>query len=358
MGEAVLRGDDIYAPRVFFPYLPYSQVVPAACLWLSRISGLPFHLAMKLPNLLSDALAAAFLFLALARRGSPRRAFAWTMAFALNPVSILVSAVHGNLMGLVASTIAIAFALGMRAEDAGLETPDGRMWAAAAALVLGCAVALRSFPVLLVPAFAAWLATSARRVVGLAALASIASTASALPYLFLAREGFLREVLGYSGLADFGWLAVLRAIPLVFEDRKLFEFGARFLAPSKIVFLVACVATWTRLPALPPSARLRHALLPPLLFYALYGGVAAQYLVWIVPTAALLEERLLPAWSAVATAALLAFYRIYHPGILTRGAPPAPDGLAVHVLLLVANVAFVALSLIWAGKILFAERRT
>jgi len=352
MGEIVLRGDSVYAPRVFFPYMPYSQFVPAACLSLSNAAGVPFHLAMKLPNVLGDAVASALIVAVLAARRPLREAFLWAMALALNPVSILVSAFQGNLMGFVSSLVVVAFALGSAARDAETDPAASRLLAASAALVLGIAIAMRSFPVFLVPALALWLSPKARRAAGYAALAALPAAVSALPYLLWDRSDFLREVLGYSGLADLGWLAAFRAIPLVTDGRKLFDFGANLMAPSKLLFLAATSASLALLPGASGERRLRLALVPPLLFYVLYAGVAAQYLVWIVPLAALLRERALLAWSAVATVALIAFYRVYHPAILLGPGPAPPDGTLAHVVLLVSSAALVAVSGAWAWGIL------
>lgn len=352
MGEIVIRGDSVYAPRVFFPYMPYSQVVPTACLWLSTAAGVPFHLAMKLPNVLGDALASGLIVAVLAARRPPREAFLWALALALNPVSILVSAFHGNLMGLVSSLVAVAFALGSAARDAEADRATSRLLAASAALVLGIAVAMRSFPVFLVPALALWLSPAPRRAAGYAALAALPAVMSALPYLLWDRSDFLREVLGYSGLADLGWLAAFRAIPLVKDGQKLFDFGADLMVPSKLLFLAAMSGSLCLLPGASGERRVRLALVPPLLFYVLYAGVAAQYLVWIVPLAALLRERALLAWSAVATVALVAFYRVYHPSILFGPGAVSPDGTLAHVVLLASSAALVAVSAAWAWSVL------
>src|SRR5712692_1917546 len=106
---AVLRSDNIYAYTILFPYTPFSQFVPAWMMQLAQATGWRFDFAAKLPAILGDAITSALLFAYLRHRGtSLARAALWTLAWALNPVAILVSAFHGNMMSLAATLIASA----------------------------------------------------------------------------------------------------------------------------------------------------------------------------------------------------------------------------------------------------------
>ena len=60
-----------------------------------------------------------------------------------------------------------------------------------------------------------------------------------------------------------------------------------------------------------------------ILFFTLFGGVAAQYLVWVVPFLALRPYGFV--FSLVASGTVMAFYLTYHPGILL-GPHPSPIG--------------------------------
>ena len=56
-----------------------------------------------------------------------------------------------------------------------------------------------------------------------------------------------------------------------------------------------------------------------LAFQVAYGALSAQYLLWPVPLAVLLGERLTAAHAAAATVALAGFYVCLAPGVLTPG---------------------------------------
>src|SRR5262249_41783367 len=147
------------------------------------------------------------------------------------------------------------------------------------------------------------------------------------PYLLLDRPRFLGEVLSYSGIADFGWLAAIRWGAA--QKGRALEAAWTLLPATKVLFLAAyALALFFALRRDPA----RGLLLAPLLFYALYGGVAAQYLVWVVPLALFLGERLLAPFTAAATAALVAFYWTAHPGILFGSAAvPVPRLVAASL---------------------------
>src|SRR5205807_8045550 len=86
-----------------------------------------------------------------------------------------------------------------------------------------------------------------------------------------------------------------------------------------------------------------------------YAGVSAEYLVWVVPLAIALRERMALLYSAAATLVLVAFYGFYHPGILFgRLAPAAPPGAGWLLVLAAGNVLLVLVSWLWVLDILAA----
>lgn len=349
MAETVRRGDDVYARSLYFPYTPWSQFIPALALELAERTGWSFHVAMRLPAIAADAATTWLLFCALARRGASRRgAVFWTLLFALNPVAILISAFHGNLMSVVAFLVLAAAV----AATEGAEAPGGARAAAlsaAAALLLGLAIAMRSFPVLLLPVLLGLVCRSLRRAVFLGALALLPSALAAAPYLVYDARPFLREVVSYGGFPDFGWLGALRA-------GRLFLGGDETTVPPNVALAakgIFLAGYGLALYALKSRASVRALLLAPLLFYAVYTGVSAQYLVWALPIAVLCRDRFTLPFSAAATLALVSFYRHYHPAILFGSlAPEAPAPLAALAGMAIGNALLVLVCLAWVADIL------
>jgi hypothetical protein len=357
MALTVSRGDDVYARSVYFPYTPHSQFLPAIALALSRGAHIRFDLAMRLESIAADAATVWILFAGLLAEGvSRRRATFAALLYALNPVAILVSAFHANLMSLLACFLLgalVAARAAVRRDADPARSADAALLRASSALLLGLTIAMRSFPVLLLPFYLLVCARTLKRAAVYTLLASAASITSIAPYLLYDRGAFLREVLAYSGAGDFGWVAALRWT--AFLHGREFPAAYTMLPATKPLFLSAYAIALAVFLARGGDPR-RGLLLAPLLFYTVYGGVASQYLVWVVPIAAYLGERFLWPYTVAATTALVPFYWQNHPGILFgRLAGRFPVPLVAERFLPWANVLFVLVSWAWLVA-LFAAR--
>ena len=125
------------APRLY-PYPPVWIWVEAGSEWLSRHTGASFAVLVKLPVLAADLAIVALLGAWGSRTG---RGLVPAWLYALHPVSVLVGAFHGQF-----DAVALFFVL-----LAVVDFEAGRR--DVSALALAAAVALKSFPVLLLPVF-------------------------------------------------------------------------------------------------------------------------------------------------------------------------------------------------------------
>jgi DNA-binding beta-propeller fold protein YncE len=335
MANIVLRGDNIYYTPVLFPYTPVSLFVPAWCLQLAQFTGLPFHLTMKLPAILGDAGIVLILYWQATKVGQTRRAFLLALAYALNPVSILITAFHGNIMALVVFFCLWAYVL------AALDR-DGRYYRLSA-LSLGMAIGLRSFPLLLAPFFLSKMSLTWRQRFVYVALAALPSVVTLLPYLAVSFQDVLREAFGYSGFGDHGWLAVARAYWYVQTESIWLpgRMGQDWLANSKVIFLALYGALvlwcWWK----PQRTSLIGWIIAALmLFYVAYGGVSSQYLIWVVPLGIVALDWWALAFTLAATGSLVSFYLFFFPAILWGPFPSTltytqPQMMQVHLVLLV-----------------------
>jgi hypothetical protein len=286
------------APRLY-PYPPVWMWAEMGAEAVARRTGLPFAVLVKLPVLVADVAMVAV----LAQLAGPALAWAW----ALHPVALLIGAVHGQF-----DSVALLFMM-----LAVVELRAGRPHRSALALAM--AIGLKSFPVLLVPVFAAALPGWSARL-RFAALATLPVAAILVPFVLHDAGAVGRELAGYGGVADFGWIGVARGLrwlfggPLAPGLARAWPFE---VAVSKVVFLAAWAAftAW--------ALRSRPGDVSPgtqvvlLGFLGLYGAISAQYLLWAVPLGLLVLPR---AWSlayaASATLALLGFYGFFLPRLL------------------------------------------
>ena len=352
-GAAVLRGDNVYAPQALFPYLPYSQFLQAWALQLGALTHLRFDFLIKLPSIAGDAAAVPLIYAFAIRRGKSSRAAAlWALAWALNPVAILISAFHGNLMAVLPGLLVGA----LLAADAARGSANRWPLLAISSLLLGLAIALRAFPVLLLPMFLVLACAGWGETALYTAGSLLAAGLSSLPYLLYARASFLGEFLSYSGVPDFGWVSVLRAAPYLTSGVKLAGFDVQLVNLTKPLFLLAYILAVLTLPLFRRRSLGRSLLLAPLLFFALYGGVSAQYLVWALPIAVAVGDWLALPFTVAGTAALVGFYTLYHPDILSgRYGWSLPPGYGIGALYAAGNFAIVLLSAAWCLHIALAE---
>jgi NHL repeat len=355
-GWSSVNGDNLYAAE--YPYTPLSQWFSALAFAVSRLAGVRFELVFKLLLIAGDLLVLGWLRSALAERGSPRRIVVGScLLWALNPVSVLVSSVHGNPSTLVAVAMLGTWRYLERYRSA-RRRPD----LALAATLFGIAVALRGFPILATPALVLLGLRRWRERAVFVAVAAVPTLAVSIPYLVHLGTSMVRNMASYSGNTDFGWLAAVRAFAYLHGGSKFGVYDPAWLADSKVAFLAAVGLSYAALRLARESAYGEAVLLPFLLFYGVYGGVSAQYLVWIVPLAIVVAPAFAALFSIVAAGAMLCFYVVYHPGILF-GAGPRRFGENPTVIALSSglNAALAILCLVFATWIVvgwLGERRT
>jgi hypothetical protein len=333
--------DPYEAPRLY-PYPPVWVAVETGAEWLSRRWGFSFAVLVKLPVLLADLGLVAL----LARMGAGRGLGllpAWL--YALHPVSILVTGFHGQFDA--AALLCLLLAVFWR--------EAGRLDRSALALAFG--IALKSFPVLLLPFFVLSLDGSRTRLRFLA-LATLPVVALLAPFALHDPAALRRELLGYGGVADFGWIGLVRAVRWLTTGvlaRSEAPHWPTLVPLAKAGFLVA----FALLLALVAVRRLRFALDTAALavflaFLAFYGSVSAQYLLWVVPFGVLVPDRYAALHAAASAGALLGFYPFLAPGVLFDAAGPTPDAGLLWAL---GTGAVLAASLAWLAVTVDRGRR-
>jgi hypothetical protein len=284
------------APRLY-PYPPLWVWFEAAAGWLER-QGLPFAIVVKLPIVAAD-----IGIVALLATWSMRAAW----MYALHPVSILVTGFHGQFDALMLLFVLAA----VRWHEQGAHDRS--------ALALAAAVATKSVPILLLPFFWLALPSDTARRLRFAALAVGPVLLSLVPYALHDVGALRRELVGYGGIADFGWIGVLRGWRYLAAGELLKSrpdvWGA-LVPAAKVLFLAAyALLVWTQ-------ARRRLTLPLPaavcavfLAFLVFYGLISAQYLLWPVAVGAILGGGWFAGYGVAAAFGLAGFYAFLAPGV-------------------------------------------
>ncbi|MDQ6693985.1 MAG: glycosyltransferase family 39 protein [Chloroflexota bacterium] len=306
VGDVVLRGGDVYnSPELLFryPYLPLPLYFLGIAEAVASGGLLPLTLAIKAPLALLDGLTALVIYASVTKLSDRRDALIAGCLFALNPVSMLVTAYHGQFDSLPLLFIVMAWYL------ARFHAADRRLSLFLAALLVGIAILAKTWPILLLPCFVISMQTLRSKLIFCMA-SLVPAMLAALVYVALhpgSGGALLTRVAGYSGVAGlWGYASVvlsLRNLGLV--DLRSGAVLANFLmryTPAVMLLgigLVFVLALRTR------KDLLSTMLTTILVTLSLSVGFSTQYLVWPVPFASVLGEQILSRLYVVVAAAYM-----------------------------------------------------
>jgi len=307
VAEAVTRGINPYLLFNFYIYPPAWMFIEGLTLVLSNFLKLPFHMLIKfLPNL-ADIASCLLIYKFLAReRVKPLSASFWSLAFILNPVSIIISSAHGQFDGVVSLLVLGAIYL--------ITFCNERRLFVLSALVLGLAIAIKPNPVILLPLFLFYKKSGFRKKIVYLTLTVLPVSLTLIPFLFLNFRLTLSSVVGYSGVYDFGYAAILRGLAYQQNANYWLVQSPRLLAGSKLCFLAGSIFLFIIFAGAKNLAK--SCLVFYLFFISVYFGISAQYLSWVIPLLVVTRSKSIILFTIESLLALMGFYLFFGPGIL------------------------------------------
>jgi hypothetical protein len=273
-GRAMLQGGNPYATKFPVTWPPLWLPFTAFAVQISETTGVPFQVAVKMPAICADIIITFLLYAVAERYG--RRAYPTALAYALNPLSIYTTAIHGQFdsLPLLCMTMALLF----------YDRDDVR-----AGTWLGIGAAFKTWPLLVLPALLA-----RRRRVVVIALTPILMWIGALliPWPFIGFSA-VSIAFGYRGMA--GWWGLTSLTQLL--SIPLSETVVRWIFYAAMAF-----ASLVVLKLRPPVATAALFLL--LTVYVTSPGVAPHYLIWILPVALIADPRRTAAYTIIGSVML------------------------------------------------------
>lgn len=306
MGEAVLKGVNPYLSLPYNIYPPLALYIEAGTIILSNFLNIPFHILTKIWPNLADIAITLLIYKFLIRVGV-KSIFAsfWSLAFILNPISIIISSAHGQLDSIPSLFVLTAIYF--------VTFNYTKSYIYLAALLLGLAITVKPNPIMLVPLFLFLKNIKSKQKIIFLFINILPFSIMLVPYIFQGDLTVMESLIGYSGVYDFGYAAILRGI--FYQDNANFWIPSsrQLLEASKLTFLTGSIfiIIFTK------GRNLIKACLSIYLFFlTFYFGISAQYLSWILPLAAVAREKMVIIFSATGLFALLGFYMFFGPEIL------------------------------------------
>jgi len=315
----LLAGGSLYGNPALsyrYPYLPPWSMFLMAMHGLSQVTGLPQTFCFKLPMLAADMGIVALLYLLVGRteaglRLAPleRRSVWAALAYAASPLAILVSAAHGQFDSLPLLFLLLAY---WQMGEAG--SKSNRAWAA---VWFGAAVAMKTWPLALLPVFLKPLGTLRARA-RFTAWAALVPLGVSLPWLLVSPRAIIATVAGYMGVRCISLNEAFHALGFLLRwppdlAVKVHHAWDKVMAAGILGLALGYLfGPWE----LPLAEALAAGVLG---LYVVAAGFSTQYLLWLLPLALLLPSRLALRHQAYALVIVLCFYNIFMPEVYLDG---------------------------------------
>lgn len=350
VAETFLKGDAVYSsPTVAdrHPYLPFQVYLIGAAGKLAEGTGVPFVLAIKLVPILADAALAVLILQASRRLGrSLSESLVWSLLYALSPVSILVSAYHGQFDGETVLLVALSWYLWRFGAS-----PAKQLYLSS--VVLGLAVANKTWPLLFLPVVVMRLTSLSKRVIFALITLAVPIVFTAFYIVAFQQDPYplLHRALTHSGVP--GWWGGGAILNLVRQITGSGGASLAWLADNGrwLVFVGAAFVYWKtrREDALDAFTTLLVVL------YLLTSGFGLQWTVWVVPFAVLVGDLTALNWYTLGALLYMlpAYYGYHFDPVLLRWFSPEH----MNTILIASAVPVWVLVARWAWRRLTAVRR-
>lgn len=304
MGDSFLKGLNPYLYLTYNSYPPVAVYIEAFTILFSRIINIPFHQLTKLWPNIADVLICLILYKSLIKfRLNSLQATFWSLVFVLNPISIIISSIHGQLDSIPSLFVLISIYL---------LTLSKKIHINSSALFLGLAVAIKPNPLILLPYFLIYKNINLKQKLFFLVISLGPVILTLIPYL--SNLQILGRIFEYLGVYDFSYAAILRGFWYQQNAARLLPLSTELLNASKLSFILGAGPL---LILFYKSTNLtKMCLVVYLLFLSIYFGISAQYLSWILPLAILAREKKVIYFSLAGSLALIGFYTFFGPDIL------------------------------------------
>lgn len=306
MGDTFLRGLNPYISLTYNSYPPLAVYIEAFTILLSNTLNIPFHILTKIWPNLADIIITILLYRFLVElKVKPVFASFWSLIFILNPISIIISSIHGQIDSIPSLLTLISIYL-----LSFFNKPKFIL----SAFILGLAIAIKPNPLMLLPFFLIIKKTDLKQkfIFLLTSITPLVLTFA--PFILQSPQQILVKMAQYGGVYDFSYAAILRGFWYQQNAQTSLPHTDQIFEVSKLAFILGAIFL---LVLFAQSRNLVKACLTVyLLFLGIYFGISAQYLSWILPLAILAKDKMIIPFSISGTFALLGFYTFFGPDIL------------------------------------------
>lgn len=275
VGRAILAGQEVYTSEAFgrHPYLPMQMYLIGAALWAARHTFIPFVVWIKLPGLLADVGITAVIFHASRRQTTTETAHHYALLYALNPISLLVTAYHGQFDAVAVLLLLLAWYFYQFEQQN------------RSATALGFAILNKTWPAVFLPIAFIRLPNWRSKLTYALIAAAIPIAFTLLYILIFAADPapMLRRALTHAGVAGYWGHSAIVAVAARFVGSLQPIYDGLLVLQRPLLLLTGLLTLW-----LTRSQTALNALVTIILTeFAVSVGMGIQWLLWVVPFAIL-----------------------------------------------------------------------
>ena len=306
IANMVSEGKNPYINADFYIYPPLGVILQYVSLKIADISKIGFHQILRIWPSLADLFIGGLIYKFLIKKKvKPIKASLWAVFFVLNPISIMISTLHGQLDSIPTLLILLSIyfiQFGIKKQKLYLSS-----------LLIGIAFVIKPNPILLLP-FLVFYHKSNRDRLKYLAISFIPLVLSLVPFLTNSLLTIIGRLISYLGVYDFGYAAILRSLWYQHNASYWLPSDIQFAEISKITYLLGYL--FVVLVLIKTKNLIKTSLTIFILFYAFYFGVSAQYFIWALPFAIIERDKLTLPFTLFCSIALIGFYLFFSPSII------------------------------------------
>lgn len=291
------QGQNPYSQNYLFNWPPFILYPMSRLVDLSFALNIPYHGLIKIPAIICDAAIAVMIYKIFLNMGfGGKKAALSSLLYALNPVSIIITAVHGNYVSL---TLFFLFAAAYL-----LYFNRGTSGTVYSALAFGVAIASKTWPLLFLPLFLQNIKSRGKKALFL--LLCVSAVLILLLPLYLAdKKVFANAFLNYRGIIGWwGFTGIFQIWPSEFSYFFLAfyrNYGIFILGAALLSLYLFKTREMDMFDGFVP------AILVSLFFMA---GFGPQYLAWILPFLIVARNKMFYPFTVLAFALFIMEYAL------------------------------------------------
>ncbi|MGB3716097.1 MAG: glycosyltransferase 87 family protein [Candidatus Promineifilaceae bacterium] len=279
-GEAFLAGEDVYTSAAMgrHPYLPMQVYLIGLASYGAELTSLPFVFLIKLPAVIADVIITAVIYSTGKRSGLSREVtLNWALLYALNPISIMVTAYHGQFDSVTVMLLLFAWFFWHFGQ---------RLLVSATAL--GFAILNKTWPVVFLPIILLRITTYRKRIIytTLSVLIPVTFTIGYIVIFDADSRTMLNRALTHTGVPGYWGLSAMLAVAGDTWDTLQDAYDGLTAIRRWLILAAGLYALWRT----KKQSSLEALVTVILCVFAVTVGMGLQWLLWVVPFAILAND--------------------------------------------------------------------